>query len=144
MIYLKRNKEDITSCCDLETLFLMTGTREADLEISDDDWDAAGYCAHCEGESIILGPALDKAQSEKKQEINIQYEAALTATLTMPAEKPSPAEIALATLDFQLEDAEGLAYVRALLAARRDELLAQVDAATTGENVTAIAVAYPV
>lgn len=89
-------------------------------------------------------PTLEEAKAAKIAEITAGYNAAMTATLTMPAEKPSPAEIALATLDFQLEDAEGLAYVRVLLAARRDELLAAVDAATGCDAVAAIAVAYPV
>lgn len=89
-------------------------------------------------------PTLEDAKAAKIAEIAAGYDAAMTATLTMPAEKPSPAEIALATLDFQLEDAEGLAYVRGLLAACRDELLAAVDVATGCEDVDAIAVIYPV
>ena len=89
-------------------------------------------------------PTLEEAKTAKITEIVTGYDAAMTATLTMPAEKPSPAEIALATLDFQLEDAEGLAYVRALLAARRDALLAAVDASTGCDAVAAIPVAYPV
>lgn len=89
-------------------------------------------------------PTLKEAKTAKIAEISAGYDAAMTATLTMPADKPSPAEIALATLDFQLEDAEGLAYVRGLLAARRDELLAAVDAPTGCDAVAAIPVDYPV
>lgn len=89
-------------------------------------------------------PTLEEARAAKIMEIGTGYDAAMTATLTMPAEKPSHVAITLAALDFQLEDAEGLAYVRALLAARRNELLAAVDAATGWDAVASIAVAYPV
>lgn len=89
-------------------------------------------------------PTLEEAKIAKIAEINAGYDAAMTATLTMPAAKPTPTEIVLATLDFQSEDAEGLAYVRGLLAARRDEMLAAVDVATGCEDVAAIAVDYPV
>ena len=43
-----------------------------------------------------------------------------------------------------VDDAEGLAYVQALHAARRDELLAAVEAAETVEAVQAVVVDYDV
>ena len=43
-----------------------------------------------------------------------------------------------------VDDAEGLAYVQALHAARRDELLAAVEAAETVEAVEAVVVDYDV
>ena len=116
-----------------------------------EEWDKVFAYAEGHPECVIVeelwtppAPTLDEAKAAKFVEIAAGYDAAMTATLTMPAEKPSPADIALATLDFQLEDAEGLAYVRSLLAARRDELLAAVDVATRCDAVATIDVVYPV
>lgn len=116
-----------------------------------EEWDAVFAYAEAHPEIVTEEepwmppvPTLEEAKTTKITEIVAGYDAAMTATLTMPADKPSPAEIALATLDFQLEDAEGLGYVRTLLAGRRDALLAAVDAATGYEDVNAITVAYPV
>ena len=89
-------------------------------------------------------PTLEEAKAAKLVEIAAGYDAAMTATLTMPAEKPSPAEIALATLDFQLEDAEGLVYVRGLLAARHDELVQIAQDAQTVKELEALKIQYPV
>lgn len=89
-------------------------------------------------------PTLEDAQRARLDAVETAYQAALTATLTMPAASPSPAEIALAVQDFSTEDAEGLADVRAILVARRDELRAAVEAAVSVEEVDAITVNYPV
>lgn len=89
-------------------------------------------------------PTLEDAQRARLDAVETAYQAALTATLTMPAASPSPAEIALAVQDFSTEDAEGLADVRAILAARRDELRTAVEAAVSVEEVDAITVNYPV
>lgn len=144
MIYLKKNEDGtLVSCCDIQALAGLTGTEEADLEVTEEAWAKAGYCAYADGETIVLGfppSSLDEVKLAKIEEITVGYDTAMTATLTMPAAKPTPTQIALATLDFQSEDAEGLAYVRALLAARRDDLVAKVDAATECEAVAAIAV----
>lgn len=147
MIYLKKTEDGtVVAYCDSETLTLLTGAERADLEVSDEDWAAAGYCAHCEEEAIVLGPvwSLEEARNDRIQAINTAYDAALTATLTMPAENPASAEIALAALDFQAEDAEGLAYVRGLLADRRQELTQSVEIAQTAEEIEALKIDYPV
>lgn len=67
-------------------------------------------------------PTLEDLRAAKLVEIADRYDAALTATLTMPSASPGSAEIALAVQDFIAVDAEGLEYVRGLLAARRGEL----------------------
>ena len=87
---------------------------------------------------------LDELHVAKLAEIADGYDAALTATLTMPAASPGSAEIALAVQDFLAEDAEGLEYVRGLLAARRVELERAARAAQTREALEAVRVDYPV
>lgn len=87
---------------------------------------------------------LAEAVAAKRREILAGYDAAMTATLTMPNADPGAAEVALAALDFAADDAEGLADVRVILADRRDELLAALDAAATAQAAQAIAVTYPV
>ena len=62
----------------------------------------------------------------------------------MPAASPGSAEIALAVVDFKADDAEGLEYVRGLLAARRDELERDARAAQTREALERVRVEYPV
>ena len=87
---------------------------------------------------------LDEYKADKRREIAAGYTAALTATLTMPAESPSAAEVATGAALFAADDAVGLADVQTILIARRDELLAAVEAAQRRETVSAIVVSYPV
>ena len=87
---------------------------------------------------------LDKYKTDKRREIIAGYTAALTATLTMPAESPSAADVATGAALFAADDAVGLADVQAILIARRDELLAGVEAAQNREAVSTIVVSYPV
>ncbi len=87
---------------------------------------------------------LDDLRAAKLAEIAAGHDAALTATLTMPAASPGSAEIALAVQDFIAVDAEGLEYVRGLLAARRGELERAARAAQTREALEAVRVGYPV
>lgn len=87
---------------------------------------------------------LDELRAAKLAEIAAGHDAALTATLTMPSASPGSAEIALAVQDFIAVDAEGLEYVRGLLAARRGELERAARAAQTWEALEAVRVAYPV
>lgn len=91
-------------------------------------------------------PTLDEAVAAKCAEIHAGYDAALAASLTMPASKtlPSAVEIALALDDFKAEDPEGWAFIRATHTARRDELLAQVEAAGSAAEVQGITVSYAV
>lgn len=87
---------------------------------------------------------LADAKSAKRTEIQTAYDAALAASLTMPATSPTAQDVSIGAALFAVEDAEGLAYVQALHAARRDELLAAVEAAETVEAVQSIEVSYAV
>jgi len=89
---------------------------------------------------------LAEAQAAKRASINAGFDAAMTASLTMPS-RTNPAsavELALAIEDFKADDPTGWADLRAIHEARRTALLAAVDAATTVEAVQAIAVNYAV
>ena len=87
---------------------------------------------------------LDEYKADKRREIAAGYTAALTATLTMPAESPSAADVATGAALFAADDAVRLADVQTILTTRRDELLAAVEAAQRRETVSAIVVSYPV
>lgn len=89
-------------------------------------------------------PTLDEARSTKLADIHAAYESALVATLTMPAAAPTAADVAAEAALFAVEDAAGLADVKTLLAARRDELRARVEAAASVEEVEAVMATYPV
>ena len=87
---------------------------------------------------------LDEYKADKRREIAAGYTSALTATLTMPAEAPSPVEVATGAALFAVDDAVGLVDVQMILIARRDELLEAVDAATNQEALENIVIDYPV
>ena len=87
---------------------------------------------------------LEEARAVKTAEIQSGYDAALAASLTMPAATPTVQDVAVGAALFAVEDAEGLTYVQALHAARRDELLAAVEAAESVEAVQAVEVSYAV
>ena len=88
--------------------------------------------------------ALPDAKSAKQSEIQNGYDAALAASLTMPAASPTAQDVSIGAALLAVEDAEGLAYVQALHAARRDELLAAVEAAGNVDAVRAVVVSYDV
>lgn len=88
--------------------------------------------------------ALPDAKSAKQSEIQNGYDAALAASLTMPAASPTAQDVSIGAALLAVDDAEGLAYVQALHAARRDDLLAAVEAAETVEAVEAVVVDYDV
>ena len=87
---------------------------------------------------------LDEYKADKRREIAAGYTAALTATLTMPAESPSAAEVATGAALFAADDAVGFADVQAILTSRRNEFLTAVDAATNREYLEALTIDYPV
>ena len=89
-------------------------------------------------------PSLDDVKAAKLAEVDAAYEAALVATLTMPSASPTTTEIATEAALFAAEDAAGLADVRGILAARRDELKAAVEAAATVEEVESLVLSFPV
>lgn len=88
--------------------------------------------------------ALPDAKSAKQSEIQNGYDAALAASLTMPAASPTAQDVSIGAALLAVEDAEGLTYVQTRHAARRDELLAAVEAAETVEAVQAVVVDYDV
>lgn len=93
----------------------------------------------------VLMP-LSEAQTAKRQQINARFDAAITASLTMPSASSPPSAYAVYTAleEWKAEDAEGFTALLAIHTARRDELLAAVEAATTVEAIQAIAVSYAV
>lgn len=95
-------------------------------------------------ETAAVQEAAARAKTAKTAGILSGYDAALAASLTMPAETPTAQDVAVGAALFAVEDAEGLAYVQALHAARRDELLAAVETAESVEAVQAVEVSYAV
>ena len=87
---------------------------------------------------------LAEATVVKTVEISTGYDAAVAASLTMPTANPTEQDVTIGAAAFAAEDAEGLAYILQTHAARRDELLAAVAAATTAAKVQAIEVSYAV
>ena len=66
---------------------------------------------------------------------------AVAASLTMPLASPTAQDVQVAAAAM---DADDMATIVQIHAARRDALLAAVDAATSVESVQAIAVSYAV
>jgi hypothetical protein len=93
-----------------------------------------------------IKPKLTPVQAAKRAEINAGFDAALTASLTMPSATNPPSAFAVyqAIEAWKTEDPEGYAALLAIHTARRDSLLSAVDAATSVEAVQAIAVTYAV
>ena len=87
---------------------------------------------------------LEDVKAAKTAEIQSGYDAALAASLTMPTETPTAQDVSIGAALFAVDDAEGLTFVRETHAARRDELLAAVEAADTVEAVQAVEVSYAV
>lgn len=96
--------------------------------------------------ALLMKPErpLDEYKADKRREITAGYTAALTATLTMPTESPSAADVATSAALFAADDAVGLADVQTILAARRDGLLASVNAAVSREELSDMVISYPV
>ena len=88
--------------------------------------------------------ALPDARAAKTAEVLSGYDAALAASLTMPVDSPTAQDVSIGAALFAVDDAEGLAFVRETHAARRDELLAAVEAAESVEAVQTIEVSYAV
>ena len=87
---------------------------------------------------------LAEAKVAKSAEITAGYDAAVAASLTMPTTSPTEQDVTIGAAAFAAEDADGLAYVMQTHAARRDELLAAVAAATTVVAVQDLVVSYAV
>lgn len=83
-------------------------------------------------------------KEEKKHDIRSACDAAIIASLTMPAASPSATEVSVAAASLAAVDPDGPDTLLALHVARRDELLAAVAAAETVEAVQAVEVSYAV
>lgn len=95
---------------------------------------------------IVAQRSLAEAQTSKRLTINAGFDAAMTASLTMPsASTPASAFAVYQAIEtWKAEDPEGYAALWAIHTARRNELLAAVEAAKTAEAVAAIVVSYAV
>lgn len=89
-------------------------------------------------------PSIAGVQATKRAEINAGFDAAMTASLTMPSASPNAFSVYQAIELWKTEDPEGFNALLAIHTARRTSLLAAVDAATTVEAVHAITVSYAV
>lgn len=85
-------------------------------------------------------------RAEKVREIDSGYSTVFQALVVESSSAPSAAVVAADTLSLSADDPQGFEYVRTLLAGRRAELLAQVEAASATEDreaLAAIDVSYP-
>ena len=86
--------------------------------------------------------SLDDVKQDKLTEIATAYETVLSYVIS-PASS-SAVDTALAIQDFSADDPEGLAFIRAQLAARRAALEAAVAAAPNAAAVEAVSVGFAV
>lgn len=95
---------------------------------------------------VIALPSLAEAQTAKRSAINAGFDAAMTVSLTMPsASTPASAFAVYQAIEaWKAEAPEEYATLLAIHTARRNELLAAVEAAQTAEAVLAIVVSYAV
>lgn len=87
---------------------------------------------------------LSVVREEKEHEIRSACDAAIIASLTMPAARPSATEVSVAAASLAAVDPDGPDTLLALHAARRDELLALVRAADSIAAVQAVEVSYAI
>ena len=87
---------------------------------------------------------LSVVKEEKEREVRSACDAAIIASLTMPAVRPSATEVSVAAASLAAVDPDGPDTLLALHAARRDELLALVRAADSIAAVQAVEVSYAI
>lgn len=130
-----------------------TGGPNQPLEAKDYDKQVAPYVTLWQAEKDrrekkaaeeAAARALPDAKGAKTAEVLSGYDAALAASLTMPAAAPTTQDVSIGAALFAVDDAEGLAFIQERHAARRDELLAAVNAADSVEAVRAVDVSYDV
>lgn len=102
-----------------------------------EEWEA-------EQTALAAPELLEAAKAARIHEIAQGYHAALAASLTMPAENPSAADVAVGAALFAAEDAEGLEYVSQAHASKYAALVKAVEEAQSVEAVEAVKVAYAV
>ena len=131
-----------------------TGTKQGGtpywLPSEGDDWQSQPRYSEDLGPlpegAITVRPEkpLSHLKEEKVHEIKAACDAAIVASLTMPAASPSSAEVSVAAASLAAVDPDGPDTLLALHTSRRDELLAAVEAAETVEAVQAVVVDYDV
>lgn len=131
-----------------------TGTKQGGtpywLPSEGDDWQSQPRYSEDLGPlpegAITVRPEkpLPRLKEEKAHEIKVACDAAIVASLTMPASSPSSAEVSVAAASLAVVDPDGPDTLLALHTSRRDELLAAVDAAETVDAVQAVVVDYDV
>lgn len=91
-------------------------------------------------------PSLAESKAAKQAEISSAFNAAMSASLTMPSvgTPPSSFEVASALYDWRTDAPDAYADLLAIHVARRDALLAAVVGADSVEAVQAIVVSYAV
>ena len=87
---------------------------------------------------------LSVVKEEKEREVRSACDAAIIASLTMPAASPSVTEVSVAAASLAAVDPDGPDTILALHAARRDELLALIQAADSIAAVQAVEVSYAI
>lgn len=87
---------------------------------------------------------LSVVKEEKEREVRSACDAAIIASLTMPAASPSSTEVSVAAASLAAVDPDGPDTLLALHSARRDELLAAVDAAASRGELDALKISYAV
>ena len=119
------------------------GSVEVDYEVVR-GWDGRLYKAGEEPAAPI--PTLSDAKTAQRKTINAGFDAAMTASLTMPSASTPPSAFSVyqAIETWKADDPEGFNTLLAIHTARRDTMLASVDAATSVEAVQAITVTYAV
>ncbi|WP_298996912.1 hypothetical protein [uncultured Desulfovibrio sp.] len=91
-------------------------------------------------------PTFSEVRAVKRNAINAGFDAAMTASLTMPSASTPPSAFTVyrAVETWKADDPDGFNTLLAIHTERRAELLAAVDAATTADAVQAITVFYAV
>ena len=87
---------------------------------------------------------LSVVREEKEREIRSACDAAIIASLTMPAASPSASEVSVAAASLAAVDPDGPDTLLALHTARRDELLALVRAADSIAAVQEVETSYAI
>lgn len=100
------------------------------------------YTTYEEWKTTLPPPMLAEVQADKLTEIAAAYDSVLAYVIA--PEGTDNLAAALAVADFTAEDPEGLAFIRAKLAAHKKELEEAVNAAGSVGNVQAIAVSFDV
>lgn len=87
---------------------------------------------------------LSVVKEEKEREVRSACDVAIIASLTMPAASPSVTEVSVAAASLAAVDPDGPDTILALHAARRDELLALIQAADSVAAVQEVEVSYAI